>query len=108
MPPADMTQVVEEVTHSMSQNEAFMHHLQQVRGSTSSCRLTDEMLVMEDVTPGKIQFVISKKAVFKSLLLVIYCWSHMGVCYVSQPQMTIAIVAVAQGKVSLFAQQETT
>ena len=32
----------------------------------------------------------------------------MGVCYVSQPQMTIAIVAVAQGKVSLFALQETT
>lgn len=32
----------------------------------------------------------------------------MGVCYVSQPQMTIAIFAVAQGEVSLFAQQETT
>ena len=54
MPPADMTQVVEDVTHSMSQNEAFMHHLQQVRASTSSCRFTDEMLVMEDVTPEKL------------------------------------------------------
>lgn len=30
MPPADMTQVVEEATHSMSQNQAFMQHLQQV------------------------------------------------------------------------------
>ncbi|XP_076605529.1 BRD4-interacting chromatin-remodeling complex-associated protein isoform X1 [Chaetodon auriga] len=29
MAPTDMTQVVEEVTHSMSQNEAFMQHLQQ-------------------------------------------------------------------------------
>lgn len=31
MPPADVTQVVEEVTRSLSQNEAFMQHLQQVR-----------------------------------------------------------------------------
>lgn len=77
MPPADMTQVVEEVTHSMSQNEAFMHHLQQVRASTSSCRLTDEMLVMEDVTPGKIKFVIFKKAVFlKSSFSNILLKSH--------------------------------
>nr|XP_019966473.1 PREDICTED: glioma tumor suppressor candidate region gene 1 protein-like [Paralichthys olivaceus] len=29
MPPADMTQVVEEVAQSMSQNQAFMQHLQQ-------------------------------------------------------------------------------
>nr|XP_040055830.1 BRD4-interacting chromatin-remodeling complex-associated protein isoform X2 [Gasterosteus aculeatus aculeatus] len=29
MPPAETTPVVEEVTHSMSQNEAFMQHLQQ-------------------------------------------------------------------------------
>ncbi|KAK2826677.1 hypothetical protein Q5P01_020891 [Channa striata] len=29
MPPTDITQVVEEVTHSMSQNQAFMQHLQQ-------------------------------------------------------------------------------
>ncbi|KAM3870939.1 BRD4-interacting chromatin-remodeling complex-associated protein [Diretmus argenteus] len=29
MPPADMTQVVEEVAHSMTQNPAFMQHLQQ-------------------------------------------------------------------------------
>ncbi|XP_069567844.1 BRD4-interacting chromatin-remodeling complex-associated protein [Brachyistius frenatus] len=29
MPPADMTQVVEEVTQSMGQNQAFMQHLQQ-------------------------------------------------------------------------------
>lgn len=29
MPPADMTQAVEEATHSMSQNQAFMQHLQQ-------------------------------------------------------------------------------
>lgn len=35
MPPADMTQVVEEVTHSLSQNQAFMQHLQQVRASVN-------------------------------------------------------------------------
>ncbi|KAF7652074.1 hypothetical protein LDENG_00101730 [Lucifuga dentata] len=29
MPPVDMNQVVEEVTHSMTQNPAFMQHLQQ-------------------------------------------------------------------------------
>lgn len=46
MPPADMTQVVEEVTQSISQNQAFMQHLQQVRASVKSCRLffSDEML----------------------------------------------------------------
>lgn len=31
MPPADMSQAVEEVTRSMSQNQAFMQHLQQVK-----------------------------------------------------------------------------
>lgn len=36
MPPADpVTQALEEGTHSMSQNEAFMQHLQQVRASTN-------------------------------------------------------------------------
>ncbi|XP_035529537.1 BRD4-interacting chromatin-remodeling complex-associated protein [Morone saxatilis] len=42
MPPADMTQVVEEVTHSMSQNEAFMQHLQQ---QALSSPITSELLV---------------------------------------------------------------
>ncbi|KAK9533953.1 hypothetical protein VZT92_009038 [Zoarces viviparus] len=42
MPPADMTQVVEEVTHSMSQNEAFMQHLQQ---QAHSSPITSELLV---------------------------------------------------------------
>ncbi|KAM9341442.1 BRD4-interacting chromatin-remodeling complex-associated protein [Symphorus nematophorus] len=42
MPPADMTQVVEEVTQSMSQNEAFMQHLQQ---QALSSPLTSELLV---------------------------------------------------------------
>ncbi|TKS87153.1 BRD4-interacting chromatin-remodeling complex-associated protein [Collichthys lucidus] len=41
MPPADMTQVVEEVTHSMSQNEAFMQHLQQ---QALSSPITSELL----------------------------------------------------------------
>lgn len=31
MPSADMSQVVEEVAHSMSQNPSFIQHLQQVR-----------------------------------------------------------------------------
>lgn len=38
IPPADMTQVVEEATHSLSQNEAFMQHLQQV-GTSANNRL---------------------------------------------------------------------
>ncbi|XP_070699111.1 BRD4-interacting chromatin-remodeling complex-associated protein [Pempheris klunzingeri] len=42
MPPADMTQVVEEVTHSMSQNEAFIQHLQQ---QALSSPITSELLV---------------------------------------------------------------
>ncbi|KAM3594169.1 uncharacterized protein V6R79_003539 [Siganus canaliculatus] len=42
MPPADLTQVVEEVTQSMSQNEAFMQHLQQ---QALSSPLTSELLV---------------------------------------------------------------
>ncbi|KAM7376305.1 hypothetical protein PAMP_006047 [Pampus punctatissimus] len=42
MPPANMTQVVEEVTHSMSQNQAFMQHLQQ-QALTSP--VTSELLV---------------------------------------------------------------
>ncbi|XP_068573705.1 BRD4-interacting chromatin-remodeling complex-associated protein isoform X2 [Cebidichthys violaceus] len=42
MPPADMTQAVEEVTHSMSQNEAFMQHLQQ---QALSSPITSELLV---------------------------------------------------------------
>ncbi|XP_068436309.1 BRD4-interacting chromatin-remodeling complex-associated protein isoform X2 [Clinocottus analis] len=42
MPPADMTQVVEAVTHSLSQNEAFMQHLQQ---QALSSPLTSELLV---------------------------------------------------------------
>ncbi|XP_026163563.1 BRD4-interacting chromatin-remodeling complex-associated protein [Mastacembelus armatus] len=42
IPPADMTQVVEEVTHSMSQNQAFMQHLQQ---QALSSPLTSELLV---------------------------------------------------------------
>lgn len=47
MPPADMTQVVEEVAHSLSQNQAFMQHLQQVRDSANSCGFLhrDKMLV---------------------------------------------------------------
>ncbi|XP_032366975.1 BRD4-interacting chromatin-remodeling complex-associated protein [Etheostoma spectabile] len=39
--PADMTRVVEEVTHSLSQNEAFMQHLQQ---QPLSSPLTSELL----------------------------------------------------------------
>ncbi|XP_042356550.1 BRD4-interacting chromatin-remodeling complex-associated protein [Plectropomus leopardus] len=42
MPPADMTQVVEEVTQSMSQNEAFMQHLQQ---QALSSPITSDLLV---------------------------------------------------------------
>nr|XP_020459805.1 glioma tumor suppressor candidate region gene 1 protein-like [Monopterus albus] len=42
MPPADLTQVVEEVTHSMSQNQAFMQHLQQ---QALSSPITSELLV---------------------------------------------------------------
>ncbi|XP_049453099.1 BRD4-interacting chromatin-remodeling complex-associated protein [Epinephelus fuscoguttatus] len=42
MPPADMTQVMEEVTQSMSQNEAFMQHLQQ---QALSSPITSELLV---------------------------------------------------------------
>lgn len=30
MPPGEMAKVVEEMTHSISQTEAFMQHLQQV------------------------------------------------------------------------------
>ncbi|TDG99154.1 hypothetical protein EPR50_G00208430 [Perca flavescens] len=41
LPPADMTQVVEEVTHSLSQNEAFMQHLQQ---QALSSPITSELL----------------------------------------------------------------
>lgn len=48
MPPADMTQVVEEVTHSMSQNQAFMQHLQQVRASVNYLQtvFNNEMLML--------------------------------------------------------------
>ncbi|XP_074465970.1 BRD4-interacting chromatin-remodeling complex-associated protein [Sebastes fasciatus] len=42
MPPADMSQVVEEVTQSMSQNEAFMQHLQQ---QALSSPITSDLLV---------------------------------------------------------------
>ncbi|XP_076002744.1 BRD4-interacting chromatin-remodeling complex-associated protein [Genypterus blacodes] len=42
MPPADMTQVGEEVTHSMSQNQAFMQELQQ---QALSSPITSELLV---------------------------------------------------------------
>ncbi|XP_062296911.1 BRD4-interacting chromatin-remodeling complex-associated protein [Scomber scombrus] len=42
MPPADITQVVEEVTHSMSQNQAFMQHLQQ---QALSSPIASELLV---------------------------------------------------------------
>ncbi|XP_042244810.1 BRD4-interacting chromatin-remodeling complex-associated protein [Thunnus maccoyii] len=42
IPPADMTQVVEEVTHSMNQNQAFMQHLQQ---QALSSPITSELLV---------------------------------------------------------------
>uniref|UniRef100_UPI0037E72CE4 BRD4-interacting chromatin-remodeling complex-associated protein n=1 Tax=Semicossyphus pulcher TaxID=241346 RepID=UPI0037E72CE4 len=42
MPPADMNQAVEEATHSLSQNEAFMQHLQQ---QALSSPLTSELLV---------------------------------------------------------------
>ncbi|XP_039993641.1 BRD4-interacting chromatin-remodeling complex-associated protein [Xiphias gladius] len=42
MPPADMTQVVEEVAHSLSQNQAFMQHLQQ---QALSSPLASELLV---------------------------------------------------------------
>ncbi|XP_034381503.1 BRD4-interacting chromatin-remodeling complex-associated protein [Cyclopterus lumpus] len=42
MAPSVMTQVVEEVTHSMSQNEAFMQHLQQ---QALSSPITSELLV---------------------------------------------------------------
>ncbi|XP_026007705.1 BRD4-interacting chromatin-remodeling complex-associated protein isoform X2 [Astatotilapia calliptera] len=42
LPPSDMTQVVEEVTHSMSQNQAFMQHLQQ---QALSPPITSELLV---------------------------------------------------------------
>ncbi|XP_035850823.1 BRD4-interacting chromatin-remodeling complex-associated protein isoform X2 [Sander lucioperca] len=41
LPPADMTQVVEEVTHSLSPNEAFMQHLQQ---QALSSPITSELL----------------------------------------------------------------
>lgn len=39
MPPAKTAKVVEEVTHSVSQNEAFLQHLQQVRALKRSCRV---------------------------------------------------------------------
>ncbi|XP_059209733.1 BRD4-interacting chromatin-remodeling complex-associated protein [Centropristis striata] len=42
MPPADMTQAVEEATQSMNQNEAFMQHLQQ---QALSSPVTSELLV---------------------------------------------------------------
>nr|XP_046268459.1 BRD4-interacting chromatin-remodeling complex-associated protein [Scatophagus argus] len=42
MPPADMTQVVEEATHAMGQNEAFMQHLQQ---QALSSPIASELLV---------------------------------------------------------------
>ncbi|XP_041827710.1 BRD4-interacting chromatin-remodeling complex-associated protein isoform X2 [Melanotaenia boesemani] len=42
MPPADLNQTVEEVTHSMSQNQAFMQHLQQ---QALSSPLPPELLV---------------------------------------------------------------
>ncbi|KAM6968447.1 LOW QUALITY PROTEIN: BRD4-interacting chromatin-remodeling complex-associated protein [Tautogolabrus adspersus] len=42
IPPADMSQTVEEATQSMSQNEAFMQHLQQ---QALSSPLTSDMLV---------------------------------------------------------------
>ncbi|KAG7510207.1 hypothetical protein JOB18_016079 [Solea senegalensis] len=42
MPPADMTQVVAEVTHSMSPNQAFMQHLQQ---QALSSPITSDLLV---------------------------------------------------------------
>ncbi|XP_028252004.1 BRD4-interacting chromatin-remodeling complex-associated protein [Parambassis ranga] len=42
MPQVEMTQVVEEVTHSMSQNQAFMQHLQQ---QALSSPITSELLV---------------------------------------------------------------
>ncbi|XP_074548197.1 BRD4-interacting chromatin-remodeling complex-associated protein isoform X2 [Halichoeres trimaculatus] len=42
MPPADMSQTEEEATHSLSQNEAFMQHLQQ---QALSSPLTSELLV---------------------------------------------------------------
>lgn len=35
VPQAEMAQAVEEVTHPISQSEAFLQHLQQVRGSMS-------------------------------------------------------------------------
>ncbi|XP_071375783.1 BRD4-interacting chromatin-remodeling complex-associated protein [Centroberyx affinis] len=43
MPPADLTQVVEEVTHSLTQNQAFMQHLQQQ--ALSSPITSSELLV---------------------------------------------------------------
>ncbi|XP_034432805.1 BRD4-interacting chromatin-remodeling complex-associated protein isoform X1 [Hippoglossus hippoglossus] len=42
MPPADMTQVVEEVAQSMSQNQAFMQHLQQ---QALNSPITSDLLV---------------------------------------------------------------
>lgn len=38
MPPAKTAKAVEALTHSISQNEAFLQHLQQVRALKRSCR----------------------------------------------------------------------
>lgn len=46
MPPADMSQTEEEVTHSLSQNEAFMQHLQQVRHKEELNALRDYSLML--------------------------------------------------------------
>lgn len=39
MPPAARAKVVEEATQSISQNEAFLQHLQQVRAPREACRV---------------------------------------------------------------------